>query len=851
MTSKASPASFLAVACSGFALLTGPAGAVTDVDFERDVRPILEARCVECHGSQVQRAGVGLHSWYHSRQIPDSREPILVPGDAAQSHLYQRITADDPAVRMPAEGPPLPPDEVAVIRAWIEAGAPWPDDGYRPPRHWAYERPELPPLPDAAGGSSGFPVHNEIDLFVNQRLAERGLSPNSPAEPARLIRRLHLDLTGLPPTPEQVDRFLSDPSDQTYERIVDELLASPRFGEKWARSWLDLARYADSHGFQRDGFRDIWAFRDWVIDAINRDLPFDQFTIEQIAGDLLPEPTVDQLVATGFNRNAPLNLEAGTDVAEERFNQVVDRVEVTATAWLGTTMGCAQCHNHKDDPISMTEYYRFFAFFNNTPVEAVTIDQRAGLDYAGGELDLTLPLSDQQQHALDQVEHQRTEHASRLHATLQRLRDDLKQDHEAWQALPDNQRRQLADLPQPADERLPTVAQRMLDNVFPDEQALKDHLQALREADQAVADAGPSTTMIMVELAEPRTTRVKRRGDFMSPAEPVEPGVPAALHPWPEGEPLNRLGLARWIASPENPLIGRVTVNRWWAELFGRGLVTTPEEFGSQGDPPSHPELLDWLAATFTSGDHAWSRKTMIRHMVMSAAYRRSAWHDADKAAVDPDNELLWRAPGHRLDAETLRDNALAISGLLSDKMGGPPVLPPQPDRVWRVTGRVDNTYRTSTGDDRFRRGVYTIWRRHAHYPSFANFDAPNRGACTVQRAASNTPLQALTLLNDQAYVEMTRAFALSIADHSAAGHDGRIHHAFRRAVSREPQAGEIEALLELFQSERAHALAHPRAAEDLWRGHDFPDADARAEAFGWYAVATALLNLSETITRG
>lgn len=846
------PPTFLAtLAAVGVACGAG----ATDVDFDRDVRPILEARCYDCHGETVQRGGVGLHTWYHAQQVPDSRKPILVPGKAAESHLYQLITSNDPEHRMPAEGPPLKQSEVATIRSWIDAGAPWPDDGYRPPRHWAYHKPELPPVPGPAGAAAEFVAINEIDTFINRRLAESGLSPNSPADPARLIRRLHLDLIGLPPTPEQVDLFLADPANETYERIVDELLASPGFGEKWARSWLDMARYADSDGFQRDGFRNIWPYRDWVINAINGDLPFDQFTIDQIAGDLLPEPTVDQLVATGFNRNAPLNLEAGTDIAQERFNQIVDRVEVTATAWLGTTLGCAQCHNHKDDPISIAEYYQFFAFFNNTPIEAAKSSQRAdddaSLDYVGGELEMPLPLSDEQTRILDRLETRRTERASVAHATLQRLRDELEADEQAWAALNGNQRKQLADPPAPDADQFMPFMERILKSVFPENEELKTQLQDLRNAERKVTDARPPATMIMVELNEPRLTHVMERGDFLSPAEPVEPGVPAVLHPWPEGEPLNRLGLARWIASPENPLIGRVTVNRWWAELFGRGLVTTAEEFGSQGDPPSHPELLDWLAATFTSGEDAWSRKAMIKQMVMSAAYRRSAYHDPDNALIDPVNELLWRAPGHRLDAETVRDNALAISGLLSGKMGGPPVLPPQPNQVWRVTGRVDNTYRTSTGEDRYRRGVYTIWRRHAHYPSFANFDAPSRGACTVQRSASNTPLQALTLLNDDAYVEMTRAFALSIVDHPASDPDDKIRHSFRRAVSREPQAGEIKVLLELFQSERNHALQQPGAADELWRGHAFPDSDVRAEAFGWYAVATAILNLSETITRG
>lgn len=857
MIPKAFPAMLaaLTLVCGSHGPAAGPAAGAADeavaVDFERDIRPILEARCFDCHGEEVRRAGVGLHTWHHSQQIPDSREPILVPGDAGESHLYQRITAADPDLRMPAEGPPLDDAEVAKIRAWIEAGAPWPDDGYRPPRHWAYEKPQLPPVPEPAGPPSAYPVHNEIDAFINQRLAAQGLTPNPPADPARLIRRLHLDLTGLPPAPDVVDRFLADPSDEAYGRLVDELLASPRFGEKWARSWLDLARYADSHGFQRDGFRDIWAYRDWVIDAINRDLPFDRFTIEQLAGDLLPEPTVDQIVATGFNRNAPLNLEAGTDVDEERFNQVVDRVDTTATVFLGSTIGCARCHNHKDDPISMTEYYRLFAFFNNTPVEAMPVDQRAGLDYAGGELDLVLPLCDDRQRALRELEERRLQLAGIALARLESLVAALKRDEDAWQALEQNQRQQLAKPPTPEEERVLPFTRRFHTNVFADEDELADALDALEQADRELAEAAPPATMVMVELDEPRVTRVKRRGDFMSPAEPVEPGVPAALHPWPEGEPLNRLGLARWIASPDNPLIGRVTVNRWWGELFGRPLVTTPEEFGAQGDAPSHPELLDWLAATFTGGSEAWSRKAMIRHMVLSAAYRRSAWHDPDKVTADPGNELLWRAPGHRLDAEAVRDNALAISGLLSDKMGGPPVRPPQPDRVWRVTGRVDNTYRTSEGEDRFRRGIYVVWRRHAHYPSFANFDAPNRGACTVRRPESNTPLQALTLLNDPAYVEMTRAFALSIAAYPDEDPVAKIRHAFRRCVSREPASAEIEALLDLYKAERDEALARPQAGIALWDGHDFPDERARAEACGWYAVAAALLNLSETISRG
>ncbi len=694
--------------------------------------------------------------------------------------------------------------------------------------HWSYLAPVKPAPPEVS--DAGWP-ENAIDRFTLAKIEAAGLAPEPRAEPARLLRRLYLDLIGLPPPVPEAEAFLADPSDARYAATVDRLLASGHFGEKWAIGWLDLARHADSDGYQRDGFRNVWPYRDWVIRAFNADMPFDQFTVEQLAGDLLPDPTREQLIATGFHRGPILNLEAGTDPEEDRVKQVADRVNTTGTVWLGTSLECAQCHDHKYDPFSIEDYYALFAFFNNTPIEGRRVPggNDARMDYIGADLELPLPPEEERRRA----------EARRAMAAAQG--EFVAKVEELCGQLPAGELAAL-EKKHPAaaeligkDKRAYEDAMAIKKVAFKGGEAAKVLGALERRVDahrkRAVGDRFQIgyAARIMREMPVPRETFVMQRGDFLTPGRKVAAATPAALNPFPEDAPRDRLGLARWIVAPENPLTARVAANRIWAELFGRGLVTTMEDFGRQGARPTHPGLLDWLAVSFRDDD-AWSVKAAVRRIVLSATYRQGAAAAAAKRAIDPDNALYARGPRARLAAELVRDNALAISGLLSRKSFGPPVRPVQPPKIWRVTGEVDNTYYASEGEDLHRRGVYTIWRRSAHYPSFANFDAPNRGACTVRRESSNTPLQALTLMNDPAYVEMAVAFAERIRREAAeADAVGKLEHAFRLALTRGPTAGELGALQKIY----------------------FTSLDTGgSERDAWFDVATVLLNLHETITK-
>jgi hypothetical protein len=656
--------------------------------------------------------------------------------------------------------------------------------------HWAYVKPMRPAL--ASVKNATWPK-NPIDRFVLARLETEKLTPSPEAERERLIRRVHLDLIGLPPTIAQVDAFVKDTRPDAYERAVDELLASPHYGEHWARHWLDLARYADSNGFQRDGFRTIWPYRDWVIDAFNRDMPFDQFTLEQIAGDLLKEPAISQKIATGFNRCVTVNVEAGTDREENRVNAVFDRVNTTATVWLGTTIACAQCHHHKYDPFTMTDYYRLFAYFNSTEEETAKGEQ-AAREFIGPKL--TLPLDAKTAARLKALQAERAKVAA-AGADMKKVRPRLN------------------------------------------------------ELDQQIAELAP-TTLVMAELPSPRPTHIFKRGNFLNKGKAVTPGIPAALHPLAKDAPPNRLGLARWLVDADNPLVARVAVNRWWAEFFGHGLVATLEDFGTQSDKPTHPELLDWLAVEFASPNSSpkWSMKHIHRLIVTSATYRQSARVSAELVKRDPENKLYARGPRVRLDAETIRDNALAASGLLSRKMHGPPVMPPQPPGIWNVTGVVDNTYRPSVGEDRYRRGLYTIWRRSSPYPSMVAFDAPDRTSCIVKRPRTNTPLQALTLLNDAVYVEAALALARNIGTKEGSD-DERIVHGFRSCVARQPTQREITLLKQVHEQALTKYQANPAAAKALLQNAPAGEHLEPAQWAAWFQVATVLLNLDETITKG
>ena len=680
--------------------------------------------------------------------------------------------------------------------------------------HWAYVAPTRGALPSVA--DKDWP-RGAIDRFVLARLESEGLQPSGPASRARLIRRLYLDLIGLPPSVEEVDAFLADDSAVAYDRVVDRLLASPRYGEHWARLWLDLARHADSNGFQADQYREVWLYRDWVIRALNRDMPFDQFTIEQLAGDLFPDATLDQKIATGFHRNTTCNVEGGVVAEHNRLNQVIDRVNTTATVWLGTTFECAQCHEHKNDPFTQYEYYQLFAFFNNSPMETKPRDATTS-SFFGPKLWLPVPLK-------RETEWQRVR---KLHEETAKEFVALKEEIDKE---PANNVESI-----PKKERLEQL------------QKKRDKLAGELEHIE------PTSALVMVEMEEKRQTRVFTRGNFLTPGEEVKPRTPPVLHPFSSELPPNRLGLARWLVDRRNPLVARVTVNRWWAVLFGRGLVATAEDFGTQGEPPTHKGLLDHLAVEFM--ECGWSMKHMHRLIVTSATYRQSSRIPPERLEHGPRNELLSYGPRFRLAAESVRDNALAISGLLSTKIGGPPVYPPQPDGVWRHLGRNQPKYILSEGEDRFRRGVYVIWRRSAPYVSFVNFDAPMRTSCVVDRPRTNTPLQALTLLNDPAYVEMAWGLARRILrDRPGGDMRERVSYGFRLCLARAPNPEEKAHLIEVHEQELVRFRESPETAHALLGEQAFPsglpeDIDA-SELASWFFVANILLNLDETITRG
>ncbi len=655
--------------------ISGVAGA--SPDFQTEVRPILQ-KCLPCHGPDEHSRMANLRLDSHEAATgQNGGHAGLVPGDSSASRMLARVTAE--TNRMPPTGDRLSPAEVETLRQWIDAGAEY-------ERHWAFDRPVTPQLPEVT--DEAWP-QNPIDYFVLAKLEAANLAPSGEADRHTLARRLSLDLTGLPPKPESVEEFVSDRSADAYERFVAGLLDSSAYGERWASIWLDLARYADSMGYEKDTLRTIWPYRDWVVRSLNGNMPFDEFTVQQLAGDLLPEPTDDHFIATGFHRNTMNNTEGGTDDEEFRDEAVKDRIATTGQVWMGLTVGCAQCHSHKYDPISHEEYYSLYAFFNQTE-DADTNDDSPKLTVSEG---VTTPI--------------------------------------------------LRELP----------------------------------------------------AEDQRETFIHKSGNFRNLGQRVTAGVPAAFHSLPEGAPTNRLGLARWITSDENPLTARVTVNRLWARLFGKGIVTTEEDFGTQGEPPTHPQLLDWLATEFVRS--GWDVKAMLTTMVTSSTYRQTSNVTPDRLEADPDNTLLSRGPRFRLSAEMLRDQALAASGLLSAKIGGPPVMPWQPEGIWQVVYS-SKQWETSPGEDRYRRALYTLWRRTSPYPAMTTFDAPSGETCTIRRIRTNTPLQALVTLNDPTLMEAAQHLAKRSADQGESSAEERLDHIFRHVLARPPSDQESKRLLEL-----------------------------------------------------
>jgi mono/diheme cytochrome c family protein len=764
----------------GVGFLAPPAGRAADaVDFNRDIRPILANNCFRCHGPDVKERKADLRLDTEDGAFADlGGHAAVVRGKPADSELIARVTATDPAQLMPPRktGKKLTSREIDLLTRWIKQGAPY-------ARHWAYVKPVRPPLPLVKNGT--WP-RNPIDSFILARLEREGLHPSPEADRYALVRRLSLDLTGLPPTEEEVEQFVRDRSPAAYEHLVDRLLDKPAYGEHWARLWLDLARYADSAGYADDPSRTIWAYRDYVIRAFNANKPFDQFTIEQLAGDLLPNPTEEQLLATAFHRNTMTNNEGGTSDEEFRNVAVVDRVNTTLAVWMGTSMACAQCHNHKYDPISQEEYFRFFAFLNNTE-DADRRDESPLLSLFSQE-------QKQQRNRLEQ-EIAELEKVSPLHDPVAEMA-----------------RRQVT---------------------------------ALRKL---LAGMKPATTVpILRELpaGQRRKTHIQFRGNFLDLGKEVQEGTPAAFPPLSKGAPLNRLTLARWLVDENNPLTARVIVNRYWEQTFGVGIVRTSEEFGTQGDLPTHPEMLDWLATELIR--LKWDLKAFLKLLVTSATYRQSSRVTPELLEQDPENRLLSRGPRFRLSAEVVHDQALFVSGLLSTKMYGPPVRPPRPTSGLAAAFGSSIDWKTSDGEDRHRRGLYTEWRRSNPYPSMVTFDAPNREVCTLRRTRTNTPLQALVTLNDPVYVETAQALARRIARFEGSTPD-RVRHGFRLCLTRPASAQEVERLVKLYQEAHAGFTVDREKALQIATNPlgPAPKEMAVADLAAWTIVANVLLNLDE-----
>ncbi|WP_298866806.1 DUF1553 domain-containing protein [uncultured Gimesia sp.] len=832
-------------------------GAAPQIDFKKAIQPIFVKHCQDCHGPDAREGGLRLTNRKNILMRNDSGEPAIVAGKSDASILMHRVSSQDEKEQMPPAdtGERLSKQEIQILKQWIDQGAIWPTDSDAP-GHWAYTSPVKSPPPTMNGSPQ---VNNPIDAFVVDQLQRntKSLSQAPEAEPARLLRRVSLDLIGLPPTTEAVRAFEKNPSPEAYEKIVDSLLKSPRYGEKWARPWLDMARYADSNGFQADQLRKMWLYRDWVINSLNQDLPFDQFSIQQIAGDLLPQPTIDQKIATGFHRCTTCNVEAGVDPEENRVNQIFDRVNTTGLVWLGTTFECAQCHNHKYDPFSQQDYYQIFAFFNNTPLEVKQLGKSVTFDFTGANF--SLPLKAKEKKTREELTSQKVAVQKKMKTREKELQKGFPQWEETMLAMLENSE-ESAKVPAPIQKILRTKTKKRTDKQSKQLTSLQQkqdpsYADLQKEQNRILKELKalePDTTLVMVEMDQPRMNNIFKRGDFLNKGASVKPQTPDALHPLKtQGQP-NRLSFAKWLVAKENPLVARVTVNRWWAQFFGHGIVATLEDFGSQGDAPTHPELLDWLAVDFM--EHNWSMKHIHKTIVMSATYQQSSKVTPELLEADPYNQLYTRGPRLRLSAESIRDNALAISGLLSTKMGGPPVYPPQPKGLWRHVGRNAPKYLTSTSEDRYRRGVYVIWRRSAPYPSFTNFDAPDRGACVINRSRTNTPLQALTLLNDPAYIEIAIGLARRLATTEQPANltdRDRVAYAFRLCLARKPKTEEVNHLTKVFQQELKYFQDHPQAAQKLISAEHRPEGVGASRMAAWLYIANILLNLDETITKG
>lgn len=815
-----------------FVLLASKAHAANKVDFSRDVLPILSENCFACHGPDA-KARKGHLRLDKKEDALRKDDPVIIAGHSGESELIRRVLSSEESEIMPParSGKKLTTKQVETLKAWVDQGAGW-------SKHWAFDKPIEPRIP-----LSKYLAINPIDALVRVRLEKEGLAPAAEAPRETLIRRLYLDLAGLPPAPAEIETFVHDSGPDAYQNLVDRLLASPRFGERMVWDWLEAARYADSNGYQGDNERTMWPWRDWVIQAFNDDMPFDQFTVWQLAGDLLPESARKQKLATGFLRNHAINGEGGRIAEENRIDYVMDMAETTGTVWLGMTFNCCRCHDHKFDAITQKEYYGLFSFFNQTPVtgEGGNPQTPPVLEFASGEEESRLRSArENAQQASEQVTQQESAIFPRKDKKLDfdsaPLKELSKELRDALVQPPLNRKReQLAQLVKHFRAKSPVYA---------------DRLQDLGKALSARDDLSRRVPRVMVMEDQPkqRDTFVLEKGLYNKPGVKVTAGVPASLPALPAEAPANRLALARWLVSAENPLTARVIVNRYWQHFFGVGLVKTSEDFGVQGERPSNQELLDWLAVDFMK--HGWDLKHLCRQIVTSATYRQSSKMTPASAERDPENRLLARGPRYRMPSWMIRDQALAASGLLAGQMSGPPVHPYQPAGIWEDATFGRKKYQPDTGASLYRRSVYAFWRRIVGPTMF--FDSASRAACTVKQTRTNSPLHALSTLNDTTYVEAGRALAERVWASTCADDPGRIDAAFRLVLARFPSAREHSLLQEALDQLRRQFAGDPAAASKLLGvGESRPRGQIPpAEHAAFTALCSMILNLDEALTK-
>jgi mono/diheme cytochrome c family protein len=819
------------IALVAAARLSAADAAPKSVDYNREVQPILSAHCYACHGPDEGKRKAKLRLDRRDAAL----KKAIKPGDSGRSLLISRISSndDDEVMPPPSKKDRLSPAQIDVLRRWIDEGAKF-------DIHWSYVKPVRPALPPVKNKAW---VRNAVDAFLAAGQEAHGLTPAPEADRITLIRRLSFDLTGLPPAPEEVDAFVNDTSPEAYEKRVDRLLASKQYGERMAMHWLDAVRYADTAGYHSDNHRDVWLFRDYVINAFNSNKRFDQFTIEQLAGDLLPNPTNEQRIASGYNRLLQTTEEGGAQPKEYTAKYAADRVRNASAVWLASTMGCCECHNHKFDPFTTRDFYCFSAFFADIQEKAVGRQDQTPI--LPPEDAARLKWFDEQLGVLRSTMDKPTAEQDALQAAWEK-----KVRAEGSKGLPKPVADALTADPAKRSSQQKQVIAKHYRSIAPELEAMRKAIADVQAKRDALLK-NARTTLVTTSIP-PRVVRVLPRGNWLDDSgEIVRPAVPAFLTDLnTKGKRTSRLDLAKWIVSPDNPLTARVFVNRLWKICFGQGIVKSLEDFGIQGSPPSHPQLLDWLAVEFV--EKGWDVKYLLKLLVMSNAYRQSSAASKDLREKDPANVWLARQGRFRLDAEMVRDNALAVSGLLSRKIGGPSVKPYQPAGYWSFLNFPKREWQADKGESVYRRGLYTYWCRTFLHPSLLAFDAPTREECTVERTRSSTPLQALVLLNDPIYVEAARAFAERIMRAGGLDTATRLNWAYRRALSRDVKPEEVKLLTELYQKHLAEFRKDQMGAQKAVTVGQLAlpkDVDL-AELAAWTSVARVILNLHETVTR-